>query len=152
MNIIEQQLLEEVLINPQSEREEVLCLEIKTNGIQGTAFTEIANAADCSEWGEKDPESEKIYHDLLGAVEDIQTVRSELSAMKQFAERLTKEWFEKNDDLPDDDTSPLAYWFAVKLQSLENDDSCLAGSALSVAVQAIKKLSNVNAEIENLEG
>ena len=59
---------------------------------------------------------------------------------------------ELNDDLPDDDTSPLAYWFAVKVQSLENDNGCLAESALSVAVQAIKKLIRIEDGLENLEG
>ena len=146
MNIIEQQLLEEVLSNPQSEREELLCLVIKS---QRGAFTELEGIAD---WSEEDPEAGGTYHGLFDAIEVIQSVRSELSAMKQLAERLTKERFNKNDDLPDGDTAPLAYWFAVKVQGLEDDNACMAESALSVAIQAIKKLIRVEDELENLGG
>lgn len=131
MNIVEQLHLQETIQNPQTESERLLSeriteLEKRIQGVDETLSLEF-------------DKTEGVYHDLEDAPEDLLKVRDCLAGIMPLCKELETEWAGKPGfEEPDRLKEPLFY-LAWEIAGLEQDDECLANSALTLAAVSMEK-------------
>ena len=140
MNYVELEYLNDGLVNPETRKEEAMTLRIKELEDSLERVEYLATFEEGRGLEVEDSEAGTIFGDLPASQSDIFMVRKILREVLPEAQKIQDEWFETEDDMPEKGSLE---WFAVTLAGLEADDECLADSALSMAYQAMGKLSDV---------
>ena len=144
MNQLELEDLNDGLANPETRKEEAMALRIKELEDSLERVEHLATFEEGRGFEVEDSEGGPIYGDLPASQSDIFMVRKILREVLPEAQKISEKWFETEYDMPEKGSLE---WFAVMLSGLEADDECLADSALSLAYQAMGKLSEVIEEL-----
>lgn len=150
MNIVEQGILEDVLRNPQTEREQVLCLALLESGGELDRLHEILNDPFSPDYELSDPENEKTLHQYVqDAQSDLITTRKTVAkVLDLLGERIKVVEDDVNGGFLEDDWMSDIQEALLLLGGLEEDGECLCGSALTYAIGILGTYN----EIDNFAG